>query len=111
MSKEITFAITIKHEGDDWYLAKYTPKTETHRWPVQQWSSLPEDAMTSFKTFHEAEELASKVGGKAVTREACPKCHGLMSYHPAISRKDNQTKICTRCGIKEALADFERNKQ
>ena len=108
--KEITFAITIKHEGDDWYLAKYTPKTETHRWPIQQWSSLPEDAITSFKTFHEAEELASKVGGKAVTSEACPKCHGLMSYHPAISREDNQTKICTRCGIKEALEDFENGK-
>lgn len=107
MSKEITFAITIKHEGDDWWLASYKRRKD-NGWPVQQWSSLPEDAMTSFKTFHEAEELASKVGGKAVTKEACPRCHGILSEHPAISREDNQTKICTRCGIKEALADFER---
>ena len=110
-SKKVTFAITIKHEGEDWWLAKYTPKHDKQKWPVQQWSSLPEDAMTNFKTFHEAEELASKVGGKAVTKEACPRCHGILSEHPAISREDNQTKICTRCGIKEALADFERIKQ
>lgn len=54
-SKEITFAITIKHEGEDWWLAKYTPKHDKQKWPVQQWSSLPEDAMTDFKTLHEAD--------------------------------------------------------
>ena len=68
-SKKVTFAITIKHEGEDWWLAKYTPKHDKQKWPVQQWSNLPEDAMTNIKTFHEAEEHASKDGGKPDTKE------------------------------------------
>lgn len=109
-AKELTFAITIEHEGEDWYLAKYEPATAKRNWPKAQWSSLPEDAMTSFETAHKADKLAKKVGGKVITREACPTCHGLLSKHPAISRIDNKTKICTRCGIKEALEDFEASK-
>lgn len=109
MSKEITFAIAIKHEGDDWYLAKVT-KSPSQKWPVYSWSSLEEDAITDFKTAHEADELAAKCGGKVITREACPKCHGILSKHPAISREDNETKICTRCGIREALEEFENAK-
>ena len=30
---------------------------------------------------------------------------------PAISRKDNKTKICSKCGIGEALMDFIDNIQ
>lgn len=107
--KELTFAITIKHEGDDWFLAKIN-KNPNNGWPVYSWSSLAEDAITDFKTAYEADEVARKCGGKVITREACPKCQGLLSKHPAISRDDNETKICTRCGIKEALEAFERSK-
>lgn len=109
MNKEIAFAITIKHEGDDWYLAKVT-KAPNQSWPVYSWSSLEEYAMTDFKTAHEADELAKKCGGKVITREACPKCHGLLSKHPAISREDNETKICARCGIREAMEEFKNAK-
>lgn len=108
--KELTFAIAIKHEGDDWYLA-HINKSPNQKWPVYSWSSLAEDAITSFKTAYEAGETAKKCGGRVITREACPKCHGILSEHPAISRDDNETKICTRCGIKEAMAAFERSKQ
>lgn len=36
----------------------------------------------------------------------CPKCKNCMQGYPAISRKDNKTKICSKCGIMEALESF-----
>lgn len=29
-----------------------------------------------------------------------------MNGFPALSRKDNKTEICPRCGVKEAMEDF-----
>lgn len=39
----------------------------------------------------------------------CPVCNKDYDEHPAISRKDNKTKICSECGIKEALDDWRKN--
>lgn len=36
----------------------------------------------------------------------CPKCGRAYSDYPAISRRDNITKICSNCGVEEALDDF-----
>jgi len=36
----------------------------------------------------------------------CPLCHKSYFGYPAISRKDNKTKICSECSLKEALQDF-----
>jgi hypothetical protein len=43
----------------------------------------------------------------------CPSCKGFIpsnenpgAYMGAISRKDNKTEICSKCGESEALADF-----
>ena len=41
----------------------------------------------------------------------CPKCDGPMSKHPALSRRDNKTEICSSCGTREALEDFINNKE
>ena len=39
----------------------------------------------------------------------CPKCgHGYNDY-PALSRKDNKTEICPRCGVKEAMDYADKN--
>lgn len=38
----------------------------------------------------------------------CPGCNNEMSKHPAISRKDNKTEICSQCGMKEALEVFRK---
>ena len=38
--------------------------------------------------------------------ERCPKCGELYEGYPAISRRDNKTKICSRCGAAEAMFDF-----
>lgn len=35
--------------------------------------------------------------------KVCPKCGESYKGHPAISRVDNTTAICPRCGTREAL--------
>ena len=46
------------------------------------------------------------VYGEDIVRKICPVCGGLLTAHPALSRKDNKTKVCPDCGIREALSDF-----
>lgn len=36
----------------------------------------------------------------------CPICGKPYDDEPALSRRDNQTHICPRCGMREALEDF-----
>ena len=35
-----------------------------------------------------------------------PKCKRPIISYPAISRKDNKTEICSKCGQEEAIRDF-----
>ena len=35
--------------------------------------------------------------------KTCPRCGGIYSGAPALSRQDNQTPICPDCGTREAL--------
>ena len=36
----------------------------------------------------------------------CPVCHEMTDMRPALSRRDNETNICSECGTKEALEDY-----
>ena len=36
----------------------------------------------------------------------CPRCGLKIIGYPAISRKDNKTKICSDCGVLEAMEDY-----
>jgi len=48
---------------------------------------------------------------KPDTFATCPRC--LMSMgakYPATSRRDNDTQICTYCGVQEALVDLARSR-
>ena len=38
--------------------------------------------------------------------EVCPKCYGFIDGWPALSRKDNKTHLCTKCGQREALEEW-----
>ena len=40
----------------------------------------------------------------------CPVCGNEYTEHSALSRRDNITEICPRCGQKEALEDFINSK-
>ena len=35
----------------------------------------------------------------------CPRCSRRVVCYPSLSRKDNQTDICDRCGMAEAFED------
>ena len=39
-------------------------------------------------------------------RRKCPKCGKYYASYPALSREDNKTKICSECGIAEAVKMF-----
>ena len=40
---------------------------------------------------------------EAPTERTCPKCGCVYTEVPALSRVDNETLICSDCGIREAL--------
>ena len=38
----------------------------------------------------------------------CPLCGCFLGARPALSRKDNETLICSDCGFREAMEDFAK---
>lgn len=36
----------------------------------------------------------------------CPRCKKVYTEYPALSRLDNKTDICSKCGTEEALYNF-----
>lgn len=49
-----------------------------------------------------------KVVRKTLNRKPwrCPRCGKMTTDYPALSRKDNKTEICSKCGTEEALSDY-----
>ena len=47
---------------------------------------------------------------KSVEWRVCPICGNAYTTYPAISRKDNKTEICPKCGQQEALDAFLASK-
>ncbi len=43
-----------------------------------------------------------KTDKTSITR-ICPRCGKSYNEHPALSRKDNKTLLCSDCGVREAL--------
>ena len=42
-------------------------------------------------------------------RRICPDCGNSYYGYPAVSRHDNKTLICPRCGEREAMEDYYQN--
>lgn len=40
----------------------------------------------------------------------CPRCEMITTEYPALSRRDNKTNICSKCGEQEAFEDFFTSK-
>ncbi len=40
--------------------------------------------------------------------QTCPRCSEVYTDYPALSRLDNKTDICSRCGREEALYNWQR---
>lgn len=60
-------------------------------------ATLFEDAESAEKEFENVSNNIFKI------YPVCPICGEDYDGHPAISRKDNKTKICPNCGIGEAV--------
>jgi len=39
-------------------------------------------------------------------RKKCPRCGKSYVGFPALSRRDNKTDICSKCGTEEAMVDY-----
>lgn len=39
-------------------------------------------------------------------KKVCPRCGRPLDEFPALSRKDNKTEICSKCGAQEALVNY-----
>ena len=46
-----------------------------------------------------------------IIERVCPVCGSRYKEHPALSRRDNGTEICSRCGMREALTDCGMTEQ
>ena len=51
-------------------------------------------------------KLSTNDSKAAQKRHKCPKCGKEYIGYPALSREDNKTKICPKCGVKEAISSF-----
>lgn len=61
---------------------------------------------TLFEDTMQAENICWELGNRFKIYPICPRCHKEYTSHPAISRKDNTTLICSDCGTQEAMFDF-----
>lgn len=52
-------------------------------------------------------EIREKYSEKHLPK--CPRCGGKIEGYPALSRRDNETDICSSCGEEEAMVDFRRS--
>lgn len=78
-------------------------------WDVRQ-CTRSIDYATLYNSVEEAEEAIQNIqSDKFKIYPVCPICGEDYSGHPAISRKDNKSKICPNCGTGEAFMDFIKN--
>ena len=78
-------------------------------WDVRQ-CTRSIDYATLYNSVEEAEEAIQNIqSDKFKIYPVCPICGNDYSDHPAISRRDNKTRICSNCGLHEALSDFKKN--
>ena len=93
-------------DGQECYYVGIDKKNTFFGIPVVRLSTSIDEAM-QFDTTDAVEEAYSEVSHVTFKiYPVCPICGEAYSEHPAISRKDNKSKICPKCGTGEALMDF-----
>ena len=61
------------------------------------------DTQTNMGT---AKKILGKTNYHIGIAKICANCGKAIIGHPALSRKDNKTEICSNCGTLEAIEDF-----
>lgn len=91
---------------DCYYVGLKKQKLWGSEWDVRTCSSKISGA-TKFKSMKKAEDICfSLLADNFKIYPVCPRCHKDYDGHPALSRKDNKTKICPSCGTQEAMFEF-----
>lgn len=100
------YVIKGNWDGQECYYVSMDFKNTFFGIPVVQLSTSIDEAMLfdSIDAVEEAYEKVSHVNFKIYP--VCPICGEAYSEPPAISRKDNKTRICSNCGTGEALINF-----
>ena len=79
---------------------------ETTGLVVRTFTATVETA-TRFKSKKKAQTVCDDLHEKFFkVFSLCPICHKEIIGYPALSRKDNKTKICSTCGVNQALVDL-----
>lgn len=103
------YVIVVYKHGDEWY---YVGERGFDG------EFLPEDSRFSScihyaKVFNNPKAadcaIVTKDPYKVTLLRRCPKCHQPYADYPAISRDDNKTEICPRCGMAEALRKYNEH--
>ena len=111
MKMKTKYVIKGRWDGQECYYVGIDKTKTFFGIPIIRLSTSIDEAMmfNSIKTVEEAYQSVSHVTFKIYP--VCPICGEDYSEHPAISRKDNKSKICPNCGIGEAFMSFVNNKK
>ena len=100
------YVIGVIHDKDIWYYVGEYDADGKKLKPHQKYSSFLADS----KRYDDLELLRDdldllhvSVTRKILEIQRCPKCKREFTEYPALSRVDNETEICPKCGIEEAL--------
>lgn len=107
--------IGIVHNSDTWYyMGDPATFAGTRRGSQAKYSPYLADAKRyddEVELMDDLAKLDAIVTRKIIPVRRCPQCGKEFTDQPAISRKDNETEICTECGVKEAIAAFIENQK
>ena len=103
------YVIKGNWDGQECYYVSMDFKNTLFGIHVIKLSTSIDEAMLfdSTDAVQEAYEKVSHVNFKIYP--VCPICGEAYSEPPAISRKGNKSKICSKCGIRKTLEIFEIN--
>lgn len=84
-------------------------KQEWQQQEFKEWNRLNDEVNANWELqafvygYLTCKQLENETLRNTIEEKICPKCGKEIIGYPALSRKDNKTKICSNCGIKEAL--------
>ena len=106
------YVIGVIHDKDIWYyVGKYDANSVDLK-PNERYSSFLVDAKRYDDEDilrEELESLPKTLTYKILELQRCPKCKKVFTEPPALSRVDNETEICSECGVREAIEAYVRN--
>lgn len=111
MNSHCYVIVTLRGGEEFYYIDKTLPEARTL--PMERrFSSTISDAKL-YDNLETAEQDAGKINQtgiavRVLVSHVCPRCRQRYSGYPAISRSDNKTPICSRCGTAEALEAFAK---